>query len=68
MVQDALERVMVGRTSVVISHRLSTIQNCDTIAVLDKGQVVECGDHSSLLAKGPTGAYFSLVSLQRNLC
>ncbi|KAL0761656.1 hypothetical protein Bca101_077806 [Brassica carinata] len=68
MVQDALERVMVGRTSVVISHRLSTIQNCDTIAVLDKGKVVECGDHSSLLAKGPTGAYFSLVSLQRNLC
>ncbi|CAG7872589.1 unnamed protein product [Brassica rapa] len=68
MVQDALERVMVGRTSVVISHRLSTIQNCDTIAVLDNGKVVECGDHSSLLAKGPTGAYFSLVSLQRNLC
>ncbi|CAN6876288.1 unnamed protein product [Brassica oleracea] len=65
VVQDALERVMVGRTSVVISHRLSTIQNCDTIAVLDKGKVVECGDHSSLLAKGPTGAYFSLVSLQR---
>ncbi|CAN6876284.1 unnamed protein product [Brassica oleracea] len=68
MVQDALERVMVGRTSVVIAHRLSTIQNCNVIAVLDKGKVVECGDHSSLLAKGPTGAYFSLVSLQRNLC
>ena len=68
VVQDALERVMVGRTSVVIAHRLSTIQNCDVIAVLDKGKVVECGNHSSLLAKGPTGAYFSLVSLQRNLC
>ncbi|CAH8349306.1 unnamed protein product [Eruca vesicaria subsp. sativa] len=68
VVQDALERVMVGRTSVVIAHRLSTIQNCNTIAVLDKGKVVECGDHSSLLAKGPTGAYFSLISLQRNLC
>ncbi|CDY67695.1 BnaCnng55980D [Brassica napus] len=68
MVQDALERVMVGRTSVVIAHRLSTIQNCNVIAVLDKGKVVECGDYSSLLAKGPTGAYFSLVSLQRNLC
>ncbi|WZZ74253.1 hypothetical protein YC2023_085623 [Brassica napus] len=66
VVQDALERVMVGRTSVVISHRLSTIQNCDTIAVLDKGKVVECGDHSSLLAKGPTGAYFSLVLERRN--
>ncbi|KAM1187427.1 hypothetical protein ACFX2J_023354 [Malus domestica] len=65
VVQDALERVMVGRTSVVVAHRLSTIQNCDMIAVLDKGWVVEKGTHSSLLAKGPTGAYFSLVSLQR---
>jgi len=65
MVQDALGRLMVGRTSVVIAHRLSTIQNCDTITVLDKGKVVECGTHSSLLAKGPTGVYFSLVSLQR---
>ncbi|XP_050223554.1 ABC transporter B family member 15-like [Mercurialis annua] len=65
VVQDALERVMVGRTSVVVAHRLSTIQNCDTIAVLSKGQIVEQGSHSSLLAKGPTGAYFSLVSLQR---
>ncbi|KAK6913177.1 ABC transporter type 1, transmembrane domain [Dillenia turbinata] len=64
-VQDALERVMVGRTSVVVAHRLSTIQNCDTIAVLDKGKVVEKGKHSALLAKGPTGAYYSLVSLQR---
>ncbi|ESQ32653.1 hypothetical protein EUTSA_v10003534mg [Eutrema salsugineum] len=68
VVQDALERVMVGRTSVVIAHRLSTIQTCDAIAVLDKGKVIECGNHSSLFAKGPTGAYFSLVSLQRNLC
>ncbi|KAH7553986.1 hypothetical protein JRO89_XS12G0090700 [Xanthoceras sorbifolium] len=65
VVQDALERVMVGRTSVVVAHRLSTIQNCDLIAVLDKGHVVEKGTHSSLLAKGPRGAYFSLVSLQR---
>ncbi|CAI8594406.1 unnamed protein product [Vicia faba] len=53
LVQDALERVMVGRTSVVVAHRLSTIQNCDLIAVLDKGSVVEKGTHSSLLAKGP---------------
>ncbi|KAE8710012.1 ABC transporter B family member 17 [Hibiscus syriacus] len=64
-VQDALERVMVGRTSVVVAHRLSTIQNCDQIAVLDKGKVVEKGTHQSLLAKGPNGAYFSLVNLQR---
>ncbi|KFK33736.1 hypothetical protein AALP_AA5G052900 [Arabis alpina] len=65
VVQDALERVMVGRTSVVIAHSLSTIQNCDAIAVLDKGKVVESGTHSSLLAKGSTGVYSSLVSLQR---
>ncbi|CAN8266078.1 unnamed protein product [Cochlearia groenlandica] len=68
VVQDALERVMVGRTSVVIAHRLSTIQNCDAIAVLDKGKLVESGTHSSLLAKGMTGVYFSLVSLQRTSC
>ncbi|KAG2383942.1 hypothetical protein LR48_Vigan393s000100 [Vigna angularis] len=65
LVQDALDRVMVGRTSVVVAHRLSTIQNCDQIAVLDKGKVVEKGTHSSLLAQGPSGAYYSLVSLQR---
>ncbi|MBA0601020.1 hypothetical protein Gorai_004212, partial [Gossypium raimondii] len=64
-VQDALERVMIGRTSVVVAHRLRTIQNCDQIAVLHKGKIVEKGTHQSLLAKGPTGAYFSLVSLQR---
>ncbi|XVE83875.1 hypothetical protein DITRI_Ditri16bG0123200 [Diplodiscus trichospermus] len=67
VVQDALERVTVGRTSVVVAHRLSTIQNCDLIAVLDKGKVVEKGNHSSLMAKGPTGAYFSLVNLQRTV-
>ncbi|XP_048494215.1 ABC transporter B family member 15 isoform X2 [Beta vulgaris subsp. vulgaris] len=65
IVQDALERVMVGRTSVVVAHRLSTIQNCDLIAVLDKGKIVEKGAHYSLLAKGPKGAYYSLVNLQR---
>ncbi|CAO2820874.1 unnamed protein product [Amaranthus hypochondriacus] len=65
IVQDALERVMVGRTSVVVAHRLSTIQNCDLIAVLDKGKVVEKGTHSSLLGIGPKGAYYSLVNLQR---
>ncbi|KAK4760323.1 hypothetical protein SAY87_005216 [Trapa incisa] len=64
VVQDALERLMKERTSVVVAHRLSTICNCDLIAVLDKGKVVEKGSHSSLLAKGPTGAYYSLVKLQ----
>nr|KYP53100.1 ABC transporter B family member 15 [Cajanus cajan] len=66
VVQDALEKVMVGRTSVVVAHRLSTVRNCNRIFVLDKGRVVEEGTHSSLLAKGPSGNYYSLVSLQRN--
>ncbi|KQJ93765.1 putative multidrug resistance protein [Brachypodium distachyon] len=65
VVQEALERVMVGRTSVVVAHRLSTVQNCDLITVLDKGIVVEKGTHSSLMSKGPSGTYFSLVSLQQ---
>jgi ATP-binding cassette subfamily B (MDR/TAP) protein 1 len=65
VVQEALERVMVGRTSVVVAHRLSTIQNCDLITVLEKGIIVEKGTHSSLMSKGPSGTYFSLVSLQQ---
>ena len=64
LVQMALERVMIGRTSVVVAHRLCTIQNCDEIAVVDKGELVEKGTRSVLMAKGPTGAYYSLVSLQ----
>uniref|UniRef100_A0ACD5XWR8 Uncharacterized protein n=1 Tax=Avena sativa TaxID=4498 RepID=A0ACD5XWR8_AVESA len=63
VIQEALERVMVGRTSVVVAHRLSTIQNCDLITVLDKGIVVETGTHSSLMSKGPCGTYYSLVKL-----
>jgi ATP-binding cassette subfamily B (MDR/TAP) protein 1 len=65
VVQEALERVMVGRTSVVVAHRLSTIQNCDLIMVLDKGTVVEKGTHSSLMSKSPSGAYYRLMSLQQ---
>ncbi|KAG4395715.1 hypothetical protein GLYMA_19G016700v4 [Glycine max] len=67
VVQNALERVMVGRTSVVVAHRLNTIKNCNQIVVLDKGRVVEEGNHTSLLAKGPNGVYYSLASLQRSL-
>ncbi|MFS8011221.1 putative Type I protein exporter [Helianthus anomalus] len=65
LVQEALERMMVGRTSVVVAHRLSSIQSCDMIAVLERGKVVEKGNHDSLLAKGSVGAYHSLVSLQK---
>ncbi|XP_062223848.1 putative multidrug resistance protein [Phragmites australis] len=65
VVQEALDRVMVGRTSIVVAHRLSTIQNCDLISVLEKGIVVEKGTHASLMAKGPSGTYFGLVTLQQ---
>ncbi|KAJ8498874.1 hypothetical protein OPV22_009426 [Ensete ventricosum] len=65
VVQEALERLMAERTSVVVAHRLSTIRNCDLITVLDKGVVVEKGTHSALLAKGPKGSYYALVSLQQ---
>ncbi|KAL6629037.1 hypothetical protein ACP70R_028802 [Stipagrostis hirtigluma subsp. patula] len=65
VVQEALDRVMVGRTCVVVAHRLSTIQNCDVITVLEKGIVVEKGTHASLMAKGPSGIYFGLVGLQQ---
>uniref|UniRef100_A0A0D3F1S9 Multidrug resistance protein n=1 Tax=Oryza barthii TaxID=65489 RepID=A0A0D3F1S9_9ORYZ len=65
VVQEALDRVMVGRTSVVVAHRLSIIQKCDLITVLEKGTIVEKGTHTSLMAKGFSGTYFSLVSLQQ---
>ncbi|CAO2046140.1 unnamed protein product [Urochloa humidicola] len=65
VVQEALDRVMVGRTSVVVAHRLSTIQNCDKIVVLEGGGIVEDGTHASLMAKGRSGTYFGLASLQQ---
>lgn len=61
-VQSALDRLMVGRTTLVIAHRLSTVQNADLIVVLDEGQVVETGTHASLLAQG--GLYSRLHELQ----
>ncbi|KAL1807300.1 hypothetical protein ACET3Z_030368 [Daucus carota] len=65
LVQEALEKMMVGRTCVVVAHRLSTIQKSDTIAVVKDGKVVEQGSHTQLLAKGEQGSYFSLIKLQR---
>ncbi len=51
LVQEALERVMENRTVFVIAHRLSTVRSADCILVLEKGQVVESGNHNELLAK-----------------
>ena len=62
LVQEALTRLMRGRTTLVIAHRLSTVQAADRIVVLDQGQVVEAGSHAELLALG--GAYRQLVDRQ----
>jgi ATP-binding cassette, subfamily B, bacterial len=62
LIQDALKRVMAGRTSIVIAHRLSTILAADVILVLDRGQIVEQGTHETLLAQG--GLYASLYETQ----
>ncbi|KAJ1376518.1 P-loop containing nucleoside triphosphate hydrolase [Sesbania bispinosa] len=64
LVQEALEKMMVGRTCVVIAHRLSIIQSADSIAVIKNGKVVEQGSHSELLNVGSNGAYYSLIRLQ----
>ncbi|MFN5416192.1 MAG: ABC transporter ATP-binding protein [Flavobacteriia bacterium] len=66
LVQDALERLMQGRTSFVIAHRLSTIRNADKIYVLENGKIAEEGKHSDLITI-PDGIYASLVNLQMNV-
>jgi subfamily B ATP-binding cassette protein MsbA len=62
LVQEALDRLMQGRTAIVVAHRLSTIRKADRILVLEKGQIVEEGAHEELLARG--GAYAKALSLQ----
>ncbi|KAJ1395652.1 P-loop containing nucleoside triphosphate hydrolase [Sesbania bispinosa] len=62
-VQEALDRVMVGRTTVIVAHRLSTIRNADVIAVVQGGRIVETGNHEELISN-PTSVYASLVQLQ----
>ena len=62
LVQQALGRLMKGRTSIVVAHRLSTIERADRIVVIDAGRIVESGSHAELLAAG--GLYAHLHSLQ----
>jgi ABC-type multidrug transport system fused ATPase/permease subunit len=51
-VHDALARLMKNRTTIVIAHRLSTVQDADRIYVLDRGRIVEAGTHGELIARG----------------
>lgn len=62
LVQDALGRLMHGRTTIVIAHRLATVRAADRILVMDDGRIVEQGDHAALVAHG--GLYARLASLQ----
>ena len=62
LVQNALENMMKNRTSIVIAHRLSTIQNADIIVVMEKGKIIEQGNHMTLMAQN--GTYRKLVEMQ----
>ncbi|XAR49863.1 Xenobiotic-transporting ATPase [Bertholletia excelsa] len=61
VVQQAIDKISKGRTTIVIAHRLATVRNSNNIIVLDQGSVVESGDHSQLMEKA--GAYYNLVKL-----
>ncbi|KAB2844707.1 MAG: ATP-binding cassette domain-containing protein, partial [Melioribacteraceae bacterium] len=62
LIQQAIEKLLVGRTSIVIAHRLSTVQNADKIIVMHKGEIREMGTHQQLLAQ--KGIYYKLYQLQ----
>ncbi|KAF0933166.1 hypothetical protein E2562_014155 [Oryza meyeriana var. granulata] len=63
VVQDALNNIMLNRTTITVAHRLSTVRNADTISVLHRGQLVEQGPHAELI-KDSNGAYYQLLQLQ----
>jgi ABC-type multidrug transport system fused ATPase/permease subunit len=62
LIQGALEKIMKGKTTIAIAHRLSTLRNMDKIIVMDKGKIAETGTHAQLLRKG--GLYKKLWDMQ----
>jgi ATP-binding cassette subfamily B protein len=62
LIQEGVHRLLVGRTALVIAHRLSTVRDADRIAVIRQGRIVEQGSHDQLLAQG--GEYARLYCLQ----
>jgi ABC-type multidrug transport system fused ATPase/permease subunit len=62
LIQEALQRLFTGRTAIVIAHRLTTVQHADVIYVMEKGRIVEVGNHSELLNRG--GIYRDLYDRQ----
>ena len=65
LIQDAISKLIKGRTTIAIAHRLSTIQNCDKIIVIHKGELREIGNHQTLLQR--EGIYYKLYQLQYNM-
>ncbi|BBI30872.1 ABC transporter [Cohnella abietis] len=65
VIQEALQRIMKGRTTIAIAHRLSTLRNADRLAVLEKGTIAEIGSHAELVEK--RGNYYKLITAQRQM-
>ena len=65
LIQDALQKLSSGRTTIAIAHRLSTLRNATRLVVFDKGQIAETGTHDELMAK--EGLYYGLVMAQRDM-
>ena len=64
LVQEGIEKILHGRTSFVVAHRLSTIRDCDKIMVINNGEIEEVGNHEELLKK--KGSYYELYMAQYN--